>query len=276
VNIEAAIRDIAERLNAAGIPAPRREARLILAAAYHTDAAGLLLRQNVDPAIFDPLVQRRRAREPLAYIIGRREFWGFALEVSPATLIPRPDSETLIEAACETFLRRESVTRILDLGTGTGCLLLAALREFPDAFGIGIDISPAAATLAWRNAQNLDLGDRAVFVAADWAAPLAGGQNFDLILSNPPYIPAADLASLMPEVQNHEPRTALDGGADGLAAYRVIMAALPALLAPNGAAILELGIGQAEPVADLAHVCGFSTKTRADLADIPRALVIRP
>ncbi len=275
MNIEAAIRQISERLDEAGIESARREARLILAAAGGTDAAGLLLRDSVDPALFEPLLQRRCAREPLAYILGRREFWGLAFEVSPATLIPRPDSETLIEAATETFLFRGAVDRILDLGTGTGCLLIAALNEFPNAFGVGTDISPRAAALARRNAETLGFASRATFLAADWSAPLAPA-TFDLVLANPPYIPASDLPDLMPDVKNYEPRTALDGGPDGLTAYRHIISALPNLLAPNGAAILELGIGQADSVARLAQNAGFSTKTRPDLANIPRALVIRP
>jgi release factor glutamine methyltransferase len=209
----------------------------------------------------------------LAYILGRKEFWGLDFEVSPATLIPRPDSETLIEAAIDLFPDR-AVARILDLGTGTGCLLLAALHEFPNSFGIGTDISPEAAALARRNAANLGLSNRAAFLAADWAAPLAG--QFDLILSNPPYIRAPDLPTLMPDVQFYEPDSALNGGPDGMAAYRHIISTLPALLAPTGAAILELGAGQAESVTALAGHAGFSAKTRADLANIPRALIIRP
>jgi release factor glutamine methyltransferase len=273
VKTAAAISHIAERLAAAGIESPRREARLILAAALRTDQSGLLSREDAPPETFEPLLQRRCRREPLAYILGVKEFWGLNFEVSPATLIPRPDSETLIEAAIDSFPDRDAA-RILDLGTGTGCLLLAALHEFPESFGIGTDVSPAAAALARRNAHNLGLAHRAAFLAADWAAPLAG--RFGLILGNPPYIPAPDLPSLMPEVQLYEPDSALNGGPDGLAAYRHIISALPALLAPNGAAILELGAGQADAVTALAQAAGFSVKTRADLANIPRALIIRP
>ncbi len=269
-----AVRHIANRLAAAGIENPRREARLILAAALGTDAAGILARENIAPEEFEPLLIRRAAREPLAYITGRREFWGLEFAVSPATLIPRPDSETIIEAALAAFPKRNAVQRILDLGTGTGCLLLAALHEFADACGLGLDFSPAAAALARGNAESLGLGARAAFLAADWAAPING--RFDLILSNPPYIPAQNIAELMPEVTNYEPHLALNGGADGLAAYRSIIGTLPRLLAPGGAAILELGIGQAQNVAALAQAAGFSVKTRPDLANIPRALVITP
>ncbi len=274
MNITAALDHITQRLAAAGIEAPRREARLILAAAHATDAAGLLRLTEIDPQKFDPLLQRRAAREPLAYILGRKEFWGREFVVSPATLIPRPDSETLIEAALECFPARAAVQNILDAGTGTGCLLLAALLEFPQAFGVGLDISEPAAALARRNAAALGLGHRSAVLVADWAAPI--NAKFDLILSNPPYIPAPDLPSLMQDVQNYEPRAALDGGPDGLTCYKTIIAALPALLAPAGAAVLELGIGQSAEVAAIAQNAGFSTQTRADLANIPRALVIRP
>jgi release factor glutamine methyltransferase len=274
VNITAALDHITQRLAAAGIEAPRREARLILAAAHGTDAAGLLRLTEIDQQKFDPLLQRRAAREPLAYILGRKEFWGREFVVSPATLIPRPDSETLIEAALECFPARAAVQNILDAGTGTGCLLLAALLEFPQAFGVGLDISEPAAALARRNAAALGLGHRSTVLVADWAAPI--NAKFDLILSNPPYIPAPDLPSLMQDVQNYEPRAALDGGPDGLTCYKTIIAALPALLAPAGAAVLELGIGQSAEVAAIAQNAGFSTQTRADLANIPRALVIRP
>jgi release factor glutamine methyltransferase len=150
-----AVKLIAERLSAAGIEEPRREARIILAAALGTDAAGILVHENVDENSFEILVARRVAREPLAYILGRREFWGLEFQVSPATLIPRPDSETIIEAALAAFPKRNAVQRILDLGTGTGCLLLAALHEFPEAFGVGVDLAAEAAILARRNAEHL-------------------------------------------------------------------------------------------------------------------------
>jgi release factor glutamine methyltransferase len=269
-----AVSYVANQLASAGIEDPRREARLILAAALQTDAAGTLARENIEPKAFEPLLARRAAREPLAYITGRREFWGLEFAVSPATLIPRPDSETIIEAALETFPKRNAVQRILDLGTGTGCLLLAALNEFPEAFGIGTDLSAAAAALAQHNAESLGLSARAAFVMAEWAEPING--TFNLILSNPPYIPEPEIVDLMPEVRNYEPHLALNGGADGLAAYRAIIAGLPRLLAEGGAAILELGLGQEKPVAALAQAAGFSAKTRPDLAKIPRAMVVTP
>lgn len=268
-----AVTHIAARLAAAGIEEPRREARILLAAALYTNATGLVLRDEIDPAAFAPYLARREAREPLAYITGTREFWGLAFATSPATLIPRPDSETLIEAALTCFPDKQTVITILDLGTGTGCLLLAALSEFPAAFGIGTDISPAAAALAARNAHSLNLGSRAAFLAGDWAS--AVNAKFDLILSNPPYIPAPDFDALMPEVRDYEPNSALSGGADGLAAYRTLITALPALLNPGGVAIYEIGVSQLAEVTALAENAGFSVQSRQDLGTHPRALILR-
>jgi release factor glutamine methyltransferase len=273
MKIAEAVALIASRLAAAGIEAPGREARLILAAALHTDASGLLRIEHINPASFEPLLRRREAREPLAYITGCREFWSLNFATSPATLIPRPDSETLIEAALTAFAVKSSVKTILDLGTGTGCLLLAALSEFPSAFGVGIDFCLAAAQLAATNAKALGLADRAAFLAGDWATALTGG--FDLILSNPPYIPAQDLAGLMPEVRDYEPVSALDGGADGLDAYRALVEMLPEHLHPAGAAIFELGAGQLADVSLMAEAAGFTCTWRNDLAEHPRALILR-
>jgi release factor glutamine methyltransferase len=223
---------------------------------------------------FASLLARREAREPLALILGRREFWGLEFAVSPATLIPRPESETLIEAAIAAFSDRPRPRLILDLGTGTGCLLLAALSEFPGAFGIGVDRSRAAATLAARNATSLGLADRTSVICGDWADALDG--RFELVLCNPPYIRSEDLGSLMPEVGAHEPRSALDGGPDGFAAWRRLLPALPRLLAPGSVAVLELGAGQAETAAELASQAGFASDLRPDLMGIPRAIVLRP
>jgi release factor glutamine methyltransferase len=211
----------------------------------------------------------------MAYILGRKEFWGLNFAVSPATLIPRPDSETIIEAALAAVPMRDGVQRILDLGTGTGCLLLAALSEFKNAFGLGVDISQPAAALAAANARNLGLATRSAFVVSDWTSALTD-TKFDLILGNPPYIAGADFAGLMPEVRQYEPDSALYGGLDGLAAYRAIIAALPELLSDPGLALLELGAGQAEQVEHLAKAAGFQTDFRRDLANIPRVVLIRP
>jgi release factor glutamine methyltransferase len=237
----------------------------------------VLLRDPAAPADMAglaPLLTRREAHEPLALIAGHREFWSLEFAVSSATLIPRPESETLIEAAVAAFANREPPRLVLDLGTGTGCLLLAALSEFPAAVGIGMDRSAGATALAACNAAALHLADRALFVCGDWAEALS--TRFDLVLCNPPYIPTGDLGSLMPEVARYEPRVALDGGPDGFAAYRRLIPGLPALLRPNGTAVLEIGAGQAETAIGLARRAGLATELRPDLRRIPRALVLRP
>jgi release factor glutamine methyltransferase len=263
----------AAALAASGIDSPRREARLLLGAAAGLSQEELLREPGraIDAAAFDLLVRRRAGREPLALILGWQEFWSLRLRVSPATLIPRADSETLIEAAVAA--RPIGVRTVLDLGTGTGCLLLAAMTEFPSAFGVGTDRSPEAAQLAAANARDLGLAGRAAIVCANWAAPLDA--RFDLVLSNPPYIPRSDIPGLMPEVARFEPSSALDGGADGLDPYRVIIAALPRLLRPGGLAVLELGAGQAPAVTEIARRAGFArTTTRPDLSGMARAFLI--
>lgn len=262
------------RLRDAGIENPRREARLLLGHALGLDPAQLVARAH-DPAEapgFDALVARRAAHEPAAHILGVREFWGMAFRVGPAVLVPRPDSETLIEAALGACPDREAVARVLDLGTGSGALLCAALAEFPAAHGIGLDRSLAALAVARGNAAALGLGDRAGFVAGDWLAAIVGG--FDLVLANPPYVAEAEMAALALEL-GHEPRAALVAGADGLDAYRVILPGLAGVLAPAGVAVLELGAGQADAVAGLAAAAGLAVQAvRHDLAAIPRALVL--
>ncbi len=262
-------------MRVAGIDGPRLEARLLLAHALGVATADVLRGRDaeVDGAMLAPLLERRLAHEPLALILGAREFWSLTFAVSPATLIPRPDSETLIEAALEAFERRQAPGRILDLGTGTGCLLLAALSEIPTSFGVGVDRSEEATVLARSNAVRLGLADRAAFLCADWARPLAA--RFDLVLCNPPYIPTCELDGLMPEVACFESRTALDGGSDGLAAYRDLLPEIPRLLRPNGIAVLELGEDQAGPVGDLARQAGMVVEIRNDLSEIGRAMVLR-
>jgi release factor glutamine methyltransferase len=253
---------------------PRLEARLLLAHALGLTRNDLIRdpERRIDTVAFDALLVRRAAYEPVAHLLCRREFWSLDFLVSPSTLIPRPDSETLIEAALAVFSHRDPPRGILDLGTGTGCLLLALLHEYKDAMGIGVDINPAAAHLGRANARRLGLDGRAAFVAANWTESLSG--RFDLVISNPPYIPAGDIAALMPEVALHEPRQALDGGPDGYDAYRAIIGDMGHRLNPGGVAILELGAGQAADVAALAWRAGFSTSLHLDLAEIPRAMVL--
>jgi release factor glutamine methyltransferase len=268
-----AIRDGAARLD--GIADnPRLEARLLLAHALGVTQNDLIgdPNQQIDTTRFGTLLDRRAAREPLAFLVGHREFWSMEFQVSPATLIPRPDSETLIEAALAAFADRPAPKNILDLGTGTGCLLLALLKEFPSAFGIGLDLGPDAAALAKANAARLGLADQSAFVVGNWTNPILG--RFDLIISNPPYIPGPDIEILMPEVGRHEPRRALDGGSDGYDAYRTILPRLPHYLEPRGTAILELGFRQATYVRLLAREAGLEGSIRLDLANIPRAIVL--
>jgi release factor glutamine methyltransferase len=263
-------------LRQAGMAAPRAEARRLLAFAASLPPEAILRDPRAPvpaeaAARFRAALARRAAREPLAFIIGRAGFWTLDLAVSPETLIPRPDSESLIVAALAARPDRAAVRRILDLGTGTGALLLAALVEYPAAFGVGVDLRPAAAALAAGNAAANGLAGRAAFLAGDWAEAIAG--RFDIILCNPPYVPAGEIPALMPEVAWHEPASALSGGPDGLAAYRRLLPSLPARLAQGGVAVIEVGQGQAEAVERLAVAAGLVPLGRTpDLGGIPRAL----
>jgi release factor glutamine methyltransferase len=233
----------------------------------------MLLRHLDDPApaTFAALIERRLAHEPVAYITGRRAFWTIELWVGPGVLIPRPDSETLIEAAVAHFADRAPTT-ILDLGTGPGTLLLAALAEWPEAPGLGVDASDAALGYARANADRLGLAGRAEFVGGDWAAGI--DQRFDLILCNPPYVATSD--DLPAEVRDHEPAAALFAGADGLDDYRIIATQLPRLIAPGGMAAIEIGARQADAVAALLTAQGLTVALRHDLAGRARCLVARP
>jgi release factor glutamine methyltransferase len=268
-----------QRLRGAAIEAPRLEARRLLAHVLNTSEEALLRDPRAPvPADqaqhFAALLARRVAHEPFAYLTGRVGFWTLDLEVSPATLIPRADSESLVEAALEACPDKGAALHVLDLGTGTGALLLAVLSELPAANGLGVDLKPEAAALAARNAARLGLAGRARFLAGDWAEAVS--RRFDLILCNPPYIESAAITGLMPEVARHEPASALDGGADGLSAYRRIIADLPRLLAPRGVAVLELGQGQQAAVEAQAKASGLTPEAcRADLGGVPRALVLR-
>lgn len=229
----------------------------------------LLLRHldNPVPSAFDALIARRLAHEPVAYITGARAFWTIELLVGPGVLVPRADSETLIEAAVAHFAGRAPAT-ILDIGTGPGTLLLAALDQWRGATGLGIDASPVALDYAARNAIRLGMQARARFRAGDWAAGVT--DRFDLVLANPPYI--ADTDPLPAEVRNHEPGAALFAGAEGLDAYRALVPQLPRLLAPDGVAVLEIGASQAEAVMGLLTAAELAPVLHHDLAGRPRAL----
>lgn len=249
---------------------PRLDAELLMAHALGTAREALLLRHLDDPAPpgFAALLARRQAQEPVAYITGRRAFWSIELAVGPGVLIPRPDSETLIEAARAHFGTR-APTQLLDLGTGPGTLLLAALSEWPGARGVGVDASPEALSYARANAAALGLADRACFALGDWAAGIDA--RFDLILANPPYIGTDE--RLPCEVADWEPAAALFAGADGLAEYRRLLPQLPARLAPGGIAVIEIGARQAGAVAALARAAGLHARCYQDLGGRDRVLL---
>jgi len=279
--IGAALDAAARSLAAAGVDQPRLDARVLLAHALADtpDAVRLRLQAPLDGAAgtrFAALVARRARREPVAYIVGRREFWSLPFAVSQAVLIPRPDSETLVEAALALFPQRDAGLRVADLGTGSGCLLLAVLHERPRATGIGIDASAAALAVAAANAATLGLAARAAFRCADWADRAEGiGGPFDLVLCNPPYVPAGEIPGLAPEVRDHEPVTALAAGTDGLDAFRVLGARVAGALAPGGFAVLEVGAGQAEGAETLLIRSGLRAHSRRrDLAGIERCLIL--
>jgi release factor glutamine methyltransferase len=280
LTVGAARASVAVRLAAAGVDSPALDARLLVEVATGLDVAALAAaperilsaRQHVD---LEALVARRASREPMSQILGRAGFWTIELIVTPDVLTPRPESETVIEAALEET-RSTAAGRALDLGVGPGTLLLAFLKERPGWCGVGVDACAAALAVARANALALGLSDRAGFVHGDWDAPLAP-QRFDLVLANPPYIPSADIESLAPEVRDHEPRLALDGGADGLDAYRRLAPALARLLAPNGAAALEVGAGRGSAVADIlaSALPRAAIRVAPDLAGRDRVVVVR-
>lgn len=275
----ALLRAAEQRLRAAGIDGAPLDAHLLVAAALGLDRSGLRIAEN-RPLTGDELLRiedflgrRIDAREPVSRILGRREFWSLDFRIAPDVLDPRPDSETLVEAALALLPERPAPLRILDLGTGSGCLLLAVLHERRRATGLGVDASEAALKVAAENAQRLGLADRAQFRAGDWGRGLA--ERFDLILCNPPYIARSERASLPPEVLRHDPPPALFAGSDGLDAYRVLLPDIPRLLAPAGAALFEIGATQADAVSEIARAVGLNVaEVRRDLAGRDRCVVL--
>lgn len=267
-----ALREAAARL-ATVSDTPRLDAELLMAHAAGVSREELILalpRLDV-PAAFDACVARRLAHEPVSHITGKRDFWTLTLAVTPDVLTPRPDSETLIEAAVAHFAgSARPPARILDLGTGSGALLLAALDEWRGATGLGIDASSAALAVARANAEATGMADRVALRHGDWADGV--DEAFDLILANPPYI--VDSAMLSPDVAVHEPAMALFGGADGLDAYRAILPDVPRLLAPGGVAAVEIGFDQGESAAGLARAQGLAVTVRSDLGGRARCLVL--
>jgi release factor glutamine methyltransferase len=279
MTIGRARREVAQRLQAHGLDTPELDARLLVGHALGLDhraltveSARVLTAPETDRLRAD--VARRLRHEPVARIVGRKEFWSLPLRITPAVLVPRPETETVVEAAL-ALVTRDPAARIADIGTGSGAILLALLSELPNAMAIGTDRDEGALQVARRNAEHLGFAGRAAFVACDFGAALAG--DCDLVVSNPPYIATREIASLAPDVRDFDPRAALDGGSDGLAAYRAIAADARRLLAPGGWLVVEVGIGQAEAVTALLAGIGLesSDPPRRDLAGVPRVVKAR-
>ncbi len=278
--IEIARRAVTRRFESAAIDTAELDARILIGAGLNLDLTGLIAQAArrltaAEAARLEDFVRRRLAGEPVARILAAKEFWGLPLQLSPATLVPRPDTETVVELALEMLRaapRPDRRRSIADIGTGSGAILLALLSELPNAYGIGTDISVAALSAARTNAARLGLSDRAGFVACDYASALGGG--FDLIVSNPPYIRTNDIAGLAAEVRDHDPHRALDGGPDGLAAYRALIPQAASLLAPNGVLAVEVGLGQSGQVERLMTATGLihERPPKADLAGVARAV----
>ncbi len=279
LDIAEALRFLAEALTDIGVVQSEAEARVLLLSAAGLEHMHLITQperqlSEIEANTLSMWLERRLMGEPVTRITGRRDFWTLDLRVTPDVLDPRADTETIVEAAIDLLGQRMAdPLRILDLGTGTGALLLALLTECSRATGVGIDISPAACAVAEDNAHRNGLEDRAVIRLGDWAQGLE--ERFDLVVSNPPYIESAAIAGLDREVREHDPLLALDGGADGLDAYRKIIGALPANLAADGICVLELGIGQAPAVKKLAEETGLmGLGLRRDLGGVERALAL--
>lgn len=271
--------DVRRRFRAAGLATADLDARLLVAAALGVAPGRLVL--DADRPVEDgaaataaAYAERRLAGEPVGRILGEREFWSLPFRLSAEVLEPRPDTETIVEAALATVPDRAAALAVADIGTGSGALLVALLSELPRAVGVGVDLAAGALATARGNADRNRVGDRALFVRGDFAAALAGG--FDLVVSNPPYIPTAEIAGLDAEVRLHDPTLALDGGPDGIAPYRAIFAEAPRFLGRGGALVVEIGAGAAEDVAAAAVDAGLVVgPPRHDLEGRPRALTAR-
>jgi release factor glutamine methyltransferase len=280
VTIETARRALSGAFRAAQIDSAEPDARILIGHALSLDRAALAAQhgrilKSAEIHALTRLVQRRLAHEPVARILGNKEFWGLTFALSPATLVPRPDTETVVEAALAAISDRKRALRICDLGTGSGCLLLALLHECKSALGYGTDRSVSALTCARENAHRNGLESRSHFIACDFADALAG--TFDCVVSNPPYIPSGEIETLAPDVRDFDPHLALDGGPDGLSAYRRIAADVSRLLRPGAALVIELGAGQEEAVTAIMAANGLKADSaaRRDLAGMPRALTLR-
>ena len=281
--VEAARRALTARFKSGAIDSAELDARMLTGAALGLDLTGMItaarrLLTSDEANRLEDFARRRLGGEPVARILGEREFWGLPLKLSPATLVPRPDTETVVELALETLRAGGELNRpmrIADLGTGSGAILLALLSELPAAHGFGTDISADALQAAAANAARAGFSGRATFIACDYATGLSG--RFDVIVSNPPYIRSADIAALAIEVRHHDPLAALDGGADGLDAFRALIPQAVRLLAPGAALVVEAGQGQSGQIQGLMAAEGLAPAgaPKADLAGIPRAVAGR-
>lgn len=274
-----ALRELRRTLAEAGFEMAALDARLLVLSALGISATDLIARPDapLTPEEAERLAtfaRRRLAHEPIARIMGQREFWGLPFRLSPETLVPRPDTETLVETALRLIPDRQAPLRIVDFGTGSGCILVALLHELPRAMGLGVDRSLGALRTARGNAERNGVGGRCLFVASDWARAIRG--PFELIVSNPPYIASPVIPGLDREVREHDPLLALDGGADGLDAYRILLGEAGRLLVPGGAMVLEIGYDQAEAVQGLAGAEGLEILEVAhDLSNNPRCVALK-
>lgn len=281
LTVDQARRQLAHQFRGAGLDSPELDARLLVGHVLGLDHAALAAQSGRTLGVAEmeaiaAVATRRLAHEPVARIVGSKEFWGLPLRLNAETLVPRPETETVVEAALDALGRgRQRAMRVADLGTGSGALLLALLSELPSAFGVGTDLSLPALDCARHNAAALGLDARASFVACDYAAALK--PPFDLVVANPPYVARGDIVTLAPEVGLFDPPRALDGGVDGLDAYRAIASDMQRLLSPQGLLVLELGAGQRDAVIELFAAAGLAPgPCRHDLSGIARALLVRP
>ncbi len=274
-----ALRELRRTLSDAGFETAALDARLLLLEALGISATDLITGPDIpltreQAETLAAFVQRRLNHEPVARIIGEREFWGLPFRLSPETLVPRPDTETLVETTLDLLPDRQAPLRMVDFGTGSGCILVALLHELPNATGLGVDLSFGALVTARANANGNGVGNRCHFVQSRWADAVSS--PFDLIVSNPPYIASGVIPTLDEEVREHDPRLALDGGPDGLEPYRILLAEAERLLAPGGLLAVEIGYDQAEALSHMAKLHGLEIlRTAHDLSGNPRCIAMK-
>jgi release factor glutamine methyltransferase len=274
-----ALRNLRRTLTEAGFETAALDARLLLLSALNVPAMELITGSDIpltaeEAERIADATRRRLAHEPVARIVGEREFWGLPFALSPETLVPRPDTETVVETALDLLPDRQAPLLMADFGTGSGCLLVALLHELPRATGLGVDLSPGALETARRNAWRNGVGERSLFALSHWADAISG--RFDLIVSNPPYIASPVIPTLDREVREHDPQLALDGGPDGLEPYRILLGETWRLLIPGGLLVVEIGYDQADDLTALAAAQGLEIlKVASDLSNNPRCVAMR-